>query len=900
MKWYRLLVFLSIILFVSCSTAEQTRTIPKPSTVTDCSPEGKGLLDSLINYDFIFWMDSTNEYAPYITIDPVTKGEILWFTSSRYDTLSREYKLPAEIYFAKKSGGKCPEEGWNLPERFNTNYPFFDKWVKGTMTVHGNSLIVSSMRQVADDNTYGGSYNLDLWEMQISGTNVVSQPKALDNTINSPYWESHPALSPDGNMLFFVSDRPLNGGQRGNKNIWYSQKVDGKWMPAQPLFTVNTDFDEVSPFMSSDGKFYFSSNKNGNFDIYICNDFMISSGVKLPCKPININDVNYSGCSANKKIKINTEYDEQFPFVNSNCTAIYYSSNRPGGFKLYDIYACALPQPCYRLKVDIYDIVEKLDKKAENDKQLNPNRLYYISGGQYFNKAFKSDNTVELAPDTKYTISIKDEVAQCKYCTIVGSKSYSFETNSQSSCGTDSLYKYEFSVLCQSKSDTSILKSANFCTGYWYPLTKDNLTEFQKRCSGNFFGNSAYVNCSCNDAKADPSINEIVGFLRNAVEFYKDCINDKDFKIRVSIKAFTDIRGLRTPDTYPDKSVNVGGTQINTGDAMSHGGQAGNVYLSKLRAYYTYETIDKIMSSNSAYKALKDKNLIIYDFNGFGIDYETALNKCKLSPDCEDARRVDVFVDAGPVWWLEKNKRLPLPDKIDYKPIPSKESKAKLLATLKEKMIPEPWRKIKKKECEEFNVDYTFNSLSDAEFVKNVIEYFTDEEYFIKEVELSENRTVYRLESENVYPDDHCAYGEANAMRKITSQAASILKGAWPHVNSGNCQQYSITFGAFKNADSAKSYADSISAKGVECSRIDTMTVKDSVTLFVVRSGLFNSYEVAEKQSKRYINLLNKYKIMHYIRTVKVVEFDEGPFEDEFEHEFNEADEPEPDDFDEP
>ena len=89
--------------------------------------------------------------------------------------------------------------------------------------------------------------------------------------INTIYWESQPSISPNGRMLFFVSNRP---GGMGGMDIWYSIRgSDGKWKkPVNPGKIINTAGDEFSPFIYFDGRtLYFSSNGKESFgghDIY--------------------------------------------------------------------------------------------------------------------------------------------------------------------------------------------------------------------------------------------------------------------------------------------------------------------------------------------------------------------------------------------------------------------------------------------------------------------------------------------------------------------------------------------------------------------------------------------------------------------------------------------------------
>jgi outer membrane protein OmpA-like peptidoglycan-associated protein len=96
-------------------------------------------------------------------------------------------------------------------------------------------------------------------------------PENLGPNINTQYWESQPSLSADGNVLFFVSNRP---GGKGGRDIYMSRRGDdGAWQPAENVGEpINTPGDEVSPFIHANGlNLFFSSNEHpgfGGFDLF--------------------------------------------------------------------------------------------------------------------------------------------------------------------------------------------------------------------------------------------------------------------------------------------------------------------------------------------------------------------------------------------------------------------------------------------------------------------------------------------------------------------------------------------------------------------------------------------------------------------------------------------------------
>jgi outer membrane protein OmpA-like peptidoglycan-associated protein/tetratricopeptide (TPR) repeat protein len=87
---------------------------------------------------------------------------------------------------------------------------------------------------------------------------------------NSEYSVGHPALSPNGNYLYFSSDMP---GSMGGTDL-YRVSIDAQGNFGQPENLgggINTEGDEYFPFIGSDGTIYFSSNGHlglGGFDVF--------------------------------------------------------------------------------------------------------------------------------------------------------------------------------------------------------------------------------------------------------------------------------------------------------------------------------------------------------------------------------------------------------------------------------------------------------------------------------------------------------------------------------------------------------------------------------------------------------------------------------------------------------
>lgn len=143
---------------------------------------------------------------------------------------------------------------------------------------------------------------------------------------NSPRFREYSAsISPDGKLLFFVSDRG------GNADIWFSRKKGNGWQkPEKAGPEINTKAEEESPFF--DGEYlYFSSRGHdglGGMDVF---------RIAFPKKNARAENLGYP---------INTAADEvDFMLLPDRKTSLY-ASNREGGtaFNIFTVrYGFALP-----------------------------------------------------------------------------------------------------------------------------------------------------------------------------------------------------------------------------------------------------------------------------------------------------------------------------------------------------------------------------------------------------------------------------------------------------------------------------------------------------------------------------------------------------------------------------
>ncbi|MBC7447784.1 MAG: OmpA family protein, partial [Hymenobacteraceae bacterium] len=250
-----------------------------------------------------------SEYAPVVN----DNGRMLLFSSRRgradQSVGSARGPLPHEnIYYTLRD----EDGGWGAPKevgRLNTR----QHEAPLGFSPDGRNLYL-----YRDVN--GG----DIFVAKRTGEGTWATPAPLGKPINSPYYEPSFCLSPDGKAAFFSSDRPDGFG--GLDLYITTRQPDGSWSPAFNLgASINTAYDEDSPFLSSDNlTLYFSSRGHksvGGFDL-----FRSQTDGPLWSEPQNLG------------LNVNSPYDELYLTLGESDTEGFFASDRLGGGNK-DLYA---------------------------------------------------------------------------------------------------------------------------------------------------------------------------------------------------------------------------------------------------------------------------------------------------------------------------------------------------------------------------------------------------------------------------------------------------------------------------------------------------------------------------------------------------------------------------------
>ena len=202
------------------------------------------------------------DYCPVLAGD---QWDRLYFSSTRNDALGDELSgitgaKPGDIFFSDKDDkGK-----WSKPQTIesglNTEYD------EGAccLSPDGSTMYLT---QCLSDASYPRFAQIVTAQRSDASWGKTTPLLITHDTLSS---YAHPAVSPDGEWLYFVSDMP---GGKGGLDIWRMRLTTNGPVGVENLGEpINTPGDEMFPTFRPNGDFYFSSDGHpgfGGLDIFI-------------------------------------------------------------------------------------------------------------------------------------------------------------------------------------------------------------------------------------------------------------------------------------------------------------------------------------------------------------------------------------------------------------------------------------------------------------------------------------------------------------------------------------------------------------------------------------------------------------------------------------------------------
>ena len=248
----------------------------------------------------------SNDFSPAFGNKDYTK---IYFVSSRKGSSNDMIDERTGEFFTDIYSSKLDKKGkWSKPAA--EEEPINSEGHEGTLCLNQNG---TTMFFTSCKSEKKKALGCEISISQLQGK-VWGPLNKLQVNIDSNTTIGHPAVSPDEKTIVFSAN--MSKGY-GGKDLWMITKVArGQWSePANLGPSVNTDGDEMFPFLHDDGSLYFASDGHvgmGGFDIYKS---------ELNTDGIYISTINL-------KYPINSSADDFGMIIERKQERGYFTSNR--------------------------------------------------------------------------------------------------------------------------------------------------------------------------------------------------------------------------------------------------------------------------------------------------------------------------------------------------------------------------------------------------------------------------------------------------------------------------------------------------------------------------------------------------------------------------------------------
>ncbi|GJM28670.1 MAG: hypothetical protein DHS20C17_13050 [Cyclobacteriaceae bacterium] len=152
----------------------------------------------------------------------------------------------------------------------------------------------------------------------------------MGNSVNSKQADYGPTLNLNNNLLILTSkrnERVVAAKKTQNEDLFVSHGSDGNWSTAVALDAINTEFNEGSACINSDGNtLYFARchapGTMGSCDLFVAEIKEDSTWGNVRNLGVNVNSISW----------------DSHPTLSHTEDTLYFASDRIGGFGLSDIY----------------------------------------------------------------------------------------------------------------------------------------------------------------------------------------------------------------------------------------------------------------------------------------------------------------------------------------------------------------------------------------------------------------------------------------------------------------------------------------------------------------------------------------------------------------------------------
>ena len=219
----------------------------------------------------------------------------------------------------------------NISPAINTKYPEYSPVVN-----HAEDLLIFVSRRpgnTGDKDNHGSVFEYEDVYFSRRDENGWSIAEHLHGDVNSNAHEAPVWVSGDGTRLLLYYNKSKKPNVLKQGDIYESDYVDGKWTDPTPVKMINSNWRETHASISNDGHtIYFTTNnpewaKHGGMDIVRTTYDSVSGNWSTPV------DVGS---------QINTEWDEESPFIKPDGKHFYFSSQGHTSVGGFDFFRCEI------------------------------------------------------------------------------------------------------------------------------------------------------------------------------------------------------------------------------------------------------------------------------------------------------------------------------------------------------------------------------------------------------------------------------------------------------------------------------------------------------------------------------------------------------------------------------
>ena len=279
------------------------------------------------------------------------------------------------------------------------------------------------------------------------------EPQEVKLFQDSSITVGHPAVTANGDTLYFVSDAP---GGFGGKDIWRAEEEEGQWINITNMGPqINTGTDELYPSVRRGGVLYFSSTGlpgYGGLDIFMARP----TGRDTIYDDVSENRIAIYQVQ-NMGLPLNSNGDDFGITFEGNKEEGYFSSNRGQAKGLDQIYHFVLPEIVFAVE----------GKVADNNGDPLSEGIIRLVGDDGTNVK------MQIRRDGTYRLKLKKNV---RYVMLATSRGHLNQKQTLTTEGLEASHTYQQDFALAPISKPITMNNVFYETGRW-ELTENSSEE---------------------------------------------------------------------------------------------------------------------------------------------------------------------------------------------------------------------------------------------------------------------------------------------------------------------------------------------------------------------------------------------------------------------------------------